>query len=85
MSLYQSCCPINQEVSRQQYHSTNARALKSMAIAPVFDAITDEPKVILMKTAEKFNRVETENEVDKKSLLASVRGEIVKSKDNRKL
>ena len=50
-----------------------------------FDAITDEPKVILMKTAEKFNRVETENEVDKKSLLASVRGEIVKSKDNRKL
>ena len=50
-----------------------------------FDAITDEPKVILMKTAEKFNRVETENEVDKKSLLASVRGEIVKSKDNQKL
>ena len=50
-----------------------------------FDAVTDEPKVILMKTHGKFNRVETENEVNKKSLLASVRGEIVKSKDNQKL
>ena len=50
-----------------------------------FDAVTDEPKIILMKTKGKISRVGSENEVNKKSLLATVRGEIVKSKDDKKV